>query len=96
MESVTQKNAANAEESAAAAEQLNAQSGALYELAARLGAMVGVQTSSRAMTYQSAKSVSAKPAVKPAAKPAKPMIRPVAIPVPIAAGAGNDANFVEF
>ncbi|WP_187143113.1 methyl-accepting chemotaxis protein [Terriglobus albidus] len=96
MESVTQKNAANAEESAAAAEQLNAQSGALYELAARLGAMVGVQTSSRAMTHQSAKSVSAKPAVKAAAKPAKPMIRPVAIPVPVAVGAGNDANFVEF
>ena len=96
MESVTQKNAANAEESAAAAEQLNAQSGALYELAARLGAMVGVQTSSGAMARRSAKSFSMKPAVKPAAKPAKPMIRPVAVPVPLAVGAGNDANFVEF
>jgi hypothetical protein len=37
-----------------------------------------------------------KPAVKSAAKPVKPMIRPVAVPVPLAAGAGNDANFVEF
>ncbi|MBW8746153.1 MAG: hypothetical protein JF584_01130 [Acidobacteria bacterium] len=100
MESVTQKNAANAEESAAAAEQLNAQSGALYELAGRLGAMVGVQTSSGAMARQSAKSFSAKPAVKSAvksaAKPVKPMIRPMAVSVPVAAGVGNDANFVEF
>ena len=42
MEQGTQKNAANAEEGAAAAEQLNAQSDALRGSAARLGRMVGI------------------------------------------------------
>jgi len=41
MEQVTQKAAANAEESAAAAEQLNAQSEALKDVVAQLTAMVG-------------------------------------------------------
>jgi methyl-accepting chemotaxis protein/methyl-accepting chemotaxis protein-1 (serine sensor receptor) len=41
MEQVTQTSAANAEESAAAAEQLNAQSEALKDLVIRLSAMVG-------------------------------------------------------
>jgi methyl-accepting chemotaxis protein len=41
MERVTQQNAASAEESASAAQELNAQSGALKEVAARLSAMVG-------------------------------------------------------
>ncbi|WP_263415764.1 methyl-accepting chemotaxis protein [Terriglobus albidus] len=94
MESVTQKNASNAEESAAAAEQLNAQSGALHELAARLGAMVGLRTSSRREVQRGAERFSIKPDAKPVAKAAKAMMRPVA--VPIAAGGGNDANFVEF
>lgn len=97
METVTQKNAANAEESAAAAEQLNAQSGALHDLAARLGAMVGLSTSSRTVVRHSAKSVALKPVAKPAAKP---LIRPAAVamsaPVPLSVGGGNDANFVEF
>jgi methyl-accepting chemotaxis protein len=41
MEQVTQKTAVNAEESASAAEELNAQSEALKEIVGRLGAMVG-------------------------------------------------------
>ena len=41
MEQVTQKSAANAEESASAAEQLNAQSETLKEIVGRLTAMVG-------------------------------------------------------
>ncbi|HTR38582.1 MAG TPA: methyl-accepting chemotaxis protein [Bryobacteraceae bacterium] len=41
MEQVTQSTAANAEESAAAAEELTAQSGALLEIVEQLGAMVG-------------------------------------------------------
>src|SRR6185369_3432692 len=41
MEQTTQTSAANAEESAAAAQQLHAQSDALRLLAARLGKMVG-------------------------------------------------------
>jgi methyl-accepting chemotaxis protein/methyl-accepting chemotaxis protein-1 (serine sensor receptor) len=41
MEQVTQKTAANAEESASAAEELNAQSGTLKDIAERLMAMVG-------------------------------------------------------
>jgi methyl-accepting chemotaxis protein len=41
MEQVTQRSAANAEECAAAAEELNAQSGAVREIAQRLSAMVG-------------------------------------------------------
>jgi len=45
MEQGTQKSAANAEEGAAAAEELNAQSEQLREVAASLGAMVGLATS---------------------------------------------------
>jgi methyl-accepting chemotaxis protein/methyl-accepting chemotaxis protein-1 (serine sensor receptor) len=41
MEQVTQKTAANAEESASAAEELNAQSGTLKQIVERLTAMVG-------------------------------------------------------
>jgi len=41
MEQVTQKNAANAEETAAASERLTAQSQSLNEVATRLGMLVG-------------------------------------------------------
>lgn len=43
MEQGTQKSAANSEETAAAAEQLNAQSDTMHELAERLSRMVGLQ-----------------------------------------------------
>jgi methyl-accepting chemotaxis protein len=42
-------NAANAEESAAAAEQLNAQSHALKEVVVRLNSMVGQSTAGQAL-----------------------------------------------
>ena len=41
MEQVTQRTAANAEESAAAAEELNAQSESLKEIVGRMNALVG-------------------------------------------------------
>jgi methyl-accepting chemotaxis protein len=53
MEQVTQSTAANAEESAAAAEELNAQSEALKNLVIRLNAMVGGGVGQKAVSYAS-------------------------------------------
>jgi methyl-accepting chemotaxis protein/methyl-accepting chemotaxis protein-1 (serine sensor receptor) len=100
MEQGTQKSAANAEESAAAAEQLNAQSEQLTEVSGSLGAMVGVETTSRASAYR---ATPAKRNVRPPVKQIVTTIkvRPAAYtPAParaaMHASAEDDHNFTEF
>jgi methyl-accepting chemotaxis protein/methyl-accepting chemotaxis protein-1 (serine sensor receptor) len=68
MEQVTQTTAANAEQSAAAAEELNAQSEALKDIVGRLGAMVGVGVGGHSLSpvRRAAPSRPAAPARRPA------------------------------
>ncbi|MCL4784145.1 MAG: MCP four helix bundle domain-containing protein [Bryobacterales bacterium] len=72
MEQVTQKTAANAEESASAAEELNAQSMTLKNIVERLTAMVGGAGTAGAGTRQSTRGtgLSAGKAGRPASAPA--------------------------
>ncbi|QEE28319.1 hypothetical protein FTW19_10110 [Terriglobus albidus] len=98
MESGTQKNAANAEESAAAAQELNAQSDALRGVATGLARMTGVPV----------RGHSQKAVVTPVLKPVKaPVLRPAIAKAPAvntfvpqrlapAAASNIDANFTDF
>ncbi len=70
MEQVTQKTAANAEESASAAEELNAQSMTLKNIVERLTAMVGGAGTAGAHQYARASSASAGKAGRNASAPA--------------------------
>jgi methyl-accepting chemotaxis protein/methyl-accepting chemotaxis protein-1 (serine sensor receptor) len=105
MEQVTQKAAASAEESASAAEELNAQSAALKDIVSRLNVMVGAgnsvhsvvvkhtptRTAPRGTTRGNLTALRSAVAHKPTPKPE---------PVPVAAKADNvfpmDEDFKEF
>ena len=86
MEQVTQKTAANAEESASAAEQLTAQSETLKDIVARLAAMVGGAAAAPQRSGASASSLTARrQAVSRRTRPAVPA------PVMAARGASKEA-----
>jgi methyl-accepting chemotaxis protein len=76
MDQVTQTNAGNAEETAAAAEELNSQAAQLKESVARLSALTGVSERGDLPAETPAGKTAAKSRVAPpAAPPAKPAIR---------------------
>jgi methyl-accepting chemotaxis protein len=84
MDRVTQSNAGNAEETAAAAEELSAQSGTLKETVEQLGRLVGGNTAiTRVTETASAIRPTISPA-KPAPTPASP--KPAAVAEPVLAG----------
>jgi methyl-accepting chemotaxis protein len=94
MDQVTQRTAANAEESASASEELNAQSQALMAVVAQLQGLIGASTGQSAM---SRKPMAAKR--PPAARPVKNQGRQHAatssthVPAPVAVSARNGAEF---
>ena len=66
MDQVTQSNAGNAEETAAAAEELNSQAAMLNDAVGRLQALTGLNTTSAAHVAPAAKTAVAKPAPRSA------------------------------
>jgi len=99
MESGTQKNAANAEESAAAAQELNAQSDALRGIAMGLARMTGVAV--RGHSQKAVVSPVLKPVKAPVVRPAlakTPAVVNTFVPQRLAPAAANsiDANFTDF
>ncbi|MFH1139252.1 MAG: methyl-accepting chemotaxis protein [Pseudomonadota bacterium] len=69
MDSVTQKNAANAEETASASEELNAQAESMRDIVAELEAMVGGTAKAMARAVRSQKAAAVKPRAQAARKP---------------------------
>ena len=93
MDKVTQANAGNAEETAAAAEELSAQSVALKESVEQLSRLVGGKGAT-------ASHATALAAIRPAIAPARPApkapsaaSKPARAPEPVAAGASHDDFF---
>ncbi len=82
MDSVTQANAANAEEAASSSEELSAQAEVLNSNVLQLGAVIfGGEHGSRAPAAAPARKPA--PAARPAAKPmGKPMAKPKGLPAP--------------
>jgi methyl-accepting chemotaxis protein len=68
MDNVTQKNAANAEESASAAEEMNAQAAQMKDFVGELIALVGGQVNGKAVSRQSLSSGRGEEAVTPSVK----------------------------
>lgn len=95
MDKVTQSNASNAEETAAAAEELNAQAHALNEAVIELRHLVGAGSSGASASPAALSPVRSLAIAKPTVHKAAPRIAQRRTATPVATAANSDAHFLD-